>query len=829
VPLPDYPILEVLADIRSALAEHSTAILQAPAGAGKSTVLPLNIYHEPWLAGKKIVMLEPRRLAARAVAHRMSDLLGEEPGQTVGYRIRFETCVSSRTLIEVVTEGTLTRMLQSDNGLEEYGLVIFDEFHERSLDADLALVLCRQAQQVLRPDLRILIMSATLEAGRLTKVLGEVPVVTSSGRQFPVTIRHISPDKSESLPRQVVRAVRTAAASDGGDILAFLPGAAEIRAAASLLESSGLAVHPLYGDLPFRQQQQAILPDSSGRKKVVLATSIAETSLTIEGIGVVVDSGYSRVPKFEPRTGFTRLETVKVTLDSADQRAGRAGRLGPGVCYRLWPETAHHLLQNHRTPEIMEADLAPALLELYQWGVSDPFSLGWITPAPAKAVAAARELLTELHAIESNRITERGRQMLRLPAHPRIAHMLLEAKQHKRADTLLPLAADVAAFLEERDPLRREAGADVCLRVEELRRWRDDRRTSADRNAMERIEKNASAWRKLLRIPSAQVPFRHEDVGLLVMAAYPERVARQEQRHSSRYKLAGGTWARLAETDDLIREGWLAVAGLGDGLKEGRIFLAAPLDPAELLQHSVEQDVLEWDEEHDQLTARRERRVGALVVESKPLRVLDLSQKAREDALLDRLRSKKLKLLGGSGETAAWQARVMSVRAWRPAEGWPDVSEEALVDSMDSWLRPFLSGVTKLADLRGLDLKGMLASMLSWDSQHRLNRLAPSRIEVPSGSSIPLRYFPDGRPPELHVRLQELFGMLETPSVNEGQTKVIVHLLSPGYKPVQVTQNLRSFWSSTYAEVRKELRMRYPKHAWPEDPWSAKAVRGRRT
>jgi ATP-dependent helicase HrpB len=788
--------------------------------------LPLNLYREPWLADRKIIMLEPRRLAARSVAHRMSELLNEEPGATVGYRIRFDTCVSSQTRIEVVTEGILTRMLQSDNSLDEYGLVIFDEFHERSLHADLALVLCRQAQQVLRPDLRILIMSATLEAGQLTKVLGEVPVVTSSGRQFPVTIRYLSPDKSESLPLQVVRAVRSAASSDSGDILAFLPGAAEIRMAASLLESSGLAIHPLYGDLPFRQQQQAILPDASGKKKVVLATAIAETSLTIQGIGVVVDSGYSRVPKFEPRTGFTRLETVKVTLDSADQRAGRAGRLGPGVCYRLWPETAHHLLQSHRTPEIMEADLTPALLELYQWGISDPSSLSWITPPPLKSIAAARELLTELQAIEGNRITERGKQMLRLPAHPRIAHMLLEAKEHKRVNTLLPLAADVAALLEERDPLNKQAGADVCLRVEELRRWRNDRRTSGDRNLMERIERSATAWRKLLKTSTAQGPLRHEDVGLLVMAAYPERVAKQEQRHSSRYKLAGGTWARLAEADDLIREQWIAVADLGDGPKEGRIFLAAPLDPAELMHHSVEREVLEWNEEHGQLSAHMERRVGALVIESKPVRVLDLPQEVREDALLDVLRSKGLKLLGMSEEVEAWQSRVMSVRAWRPGEDWPDVSEDALTASMDNWLRPFLSGVTKLSDLRALDLQGMLASMLSWDAAQRLNRLAPSRMEVPSGSSILLKYFTDGRPPELHVRLQELFGMLDTPAVNEGRTRVIVHLLSPGYKPVQVTQDLRSFWSTTYAEVRKELRMRYPKHAWPEDPWTAKAVRG---
>lgn len=814
------PVLDILPQLRESLAKHPIVILQAPPGAGKSTLVPLELVNEPWLSGKKIVMLEPRRLAARAVAGRMASLCELPIGDKIGYRIRFDTKVSDKTRIEVVTEGILTRLLQRDNTLEEIGLVIFDEFHERSLNADLALALCLQVQQLVRDDLRILIMSATIDGEKLSSVLNNAPVITSLGKQYPVEHRYYNFDPEAKTPVRMARAIRKALAEHKGDILAFLPGTGEISRTQDLLsqESLGASVQVLYGDLSMRKQQEAILPMTDGRRKVVLATSIAETSLTIEGITVVVDSGFARVPKFDPRSGLTRLDTVRVTRDAADQRAGRAGRLGPGVCYRLWGEGMTASLVSNRSPEILEADLTPLMLELSQWGVKDIHELTWVTSPPAGAVNQAKELLEQLDAIENGRITERGKQMLQLPTHPRIAHMLLEAKQK------IALATDIAALLEERDPLPKDAGADVSLRIEELRKWRNKQYVNADKNSLERIERLAESWRKIFKIEIDNSAPAEDEVGMLLAAAYPERIARQIDKNKERYKLANGRVVKLPSHDPLIRETWLSVAHLDAGGGDGKIFLAAPLKEKDLLQLAHEREVVRWETDRGMIVGNLEKRIGNLVLQSRPLP--SISKEKKTAVLVEAIKSGGLRMLGWDEDQREWQARIMSLRIWRPNEGWPDVSEENLLASLEVWLSPYLLEVTKQTELQRLDLQTILAGILPWELANKFDTLAPYKLEVPSGSMIKLNYHIDGQAPVMAVRLQEVFGLLETPTVNNGKMKVMLHLLSPGHKPVQVTQDLHSFWKNTYPEVRKELRMRYPRHSWPEDPWTAKAVRG---
>jgi ATP-dependent helicase HrpB len=818
-----YPIVDVLPALKHKFLTERILILQAPPGAGKSTILPLQLLQEPWLDGKKILMLEPRRLAARSVAIRMADLLQEEIGASVGYRVRFESIVSAQTRIEVVTEGILTRMIQADNMLEDVGLVIFDEFHERSMQADLALALCIQVQELIRSDLRILIMSATLDGDKISTVLRNAPVITSSGRQYPVKLNYVNVDKNEWLIVSAARVIHKAIVDECGDILVFLPGAGEIIRVAELLEKENLmiSIYPLYGDLPFKKQQEAILPHPKGLRKVVLATSIAETSLTIEGVTTVVDAGYSRVPRFDPRSGLTKLETIRVTKDAADQRAGRAGRLGPGVGYRLWPEATHHMLQAVRQPEILEADLAPLMLELANWGIQHVNELTWITSPPAGPVSQANALLTQLDALQDNTITIRGKEMLKLPTHPRIAHMLLTAS---RENSELALATDVAALLEERDPLAKQSGADLSLRVEVLRKWRSGERVSAERNILERIERLASSWRKIFKLQPDNSTVIDSTVGKILAEAYPERIARQVEKNNVRYKLTGGRVVRLPDHDPLLREGWIVAAQLDSGSGEGKIFLAAPIHEDDLESRAQEFEIIKWDEERGMLTASLEKRIGNIVLSGKP--VTKINEELRIKILCDTVRDEGLKLLNWEEAQNEWQARVLSLRAWRPDEGWPDVSEENLTVTVGDWLSPYLTQVSKRVDFHRLDLQSILTSLLPWDLANKLDKLAPARLLVPSGSMIRLTYFKDGRLPVMEVRLQEVFGQLETPTVNEGRNKILLHLLSPGYKPVQVTQDLKSFWQTIYHEVRSELRRRYPKHSWPEDPWNAEAVRG---
>ncbi|MCE3279218.1 MAG: hrpB [Bacteroidetes bacterium] len=822
------PILEIIPDLKIKLQNSPLIILQAPPGAGKSTVLPLELLNEQWLSGKKILMLEPRRLAARSVANRMADLLNEDIAETVGYRIRFENRIGKKTRIEVVTEGILTRMLQSDNALEEVGLVIFDEFHERSLNADLALALCLQVQQVLRSDLRILIMSATLDGNKLSSLLNNAPILTSEGRQFPVSIKYLGADEKEYFPQRMARGIKTALREQQGDILAFFPGAGEILRTQQLIEEEGLpvSIHPLFGDLSSQKQQEAITPHPHGKRKVVLATSIAETSLTIEGITTIVDSGYSRVPVFDARSGLTGLETVKVTKDAADQRAGRAGRLGPGVCYRLWSESSHIHLNANRKPEILEADLAPLMLELYEWGIKDIKELLLINPPPSGNVAQAKELLKELGAAENDKITKRGKEMLQMPTHPRIAHLLIEAKhwQEKSKINYTSLAADTAALLEERDPLQKDSGTDLSLRVETLRKWRAKEFVNADKRVLERIERLSLSWRKLIKAETDNSAPDHYAIGKLLAAAYPERVAKRIDKKGLRYRLANGRIVKMLEQDPLNQEEYLAIAQLDAGTNEGKVFSAAALDPSDLIDLAVEKQTVSWDKDRGMVTAAIEKSVGGIVLESKA--ITKISEELRVPLLCKVIRENGLKMLNWDEAQENLQARILSLKKWRPEENWPDVSNENLLDTLENWLTPYLTNIYKAAELQKLDLSQIIRSILPYELSQKLDKLAPAALEVPTGSMIKLKYFNDGSKIEMAVRLQEVFGLFETPAVNDGKNKVLMQLLSPGYKPVQVTQDLKSFWNKTYFEVRKDLLSRYPKHHWPQDPLTAEAMRG---
>lgn len=826
------PIEEVLSELRAQLAVRSGVVLQAPPGAGKTTGVPLALLEEPWLAGRSIVILEPRRLAARAAAARMSALRGEAVGETVGYRIRFESKVSARTRIEVLTEGILTRRLQGDPELKGVGLVIFDEFHERHLHADLALALCLDSQRVLREDLKILVMSATLDGAAVSRLLEDAPIVTSAGRSYPVDIKYLSRDPQGPLPPTVVEAVTRALAESEGDVLVFLPGAWEIRRTQELLqERLGKAadILPLYGDLPWEAQDRAIRPGTE-RRKIVLATPIAETSLTIEGVRVVVDSGFARVPQFDPGSGLTRLATVRVSRASADQRAGRAGRTAPGVCYRLWGESTQRGLVPHSAPEIRTADLAPLTLELAAWGVSDAGSLSWLDPPPAPALAQARELLTGLDALDaSGRITDIGRNMVALPVHPRLAHMLHAARTLGCGE----LACEVAALISERDVLAGDArrSADFAARLDAVRAFRDRGRAGAlahqaDPNACQRASQAADQYRRLLRLPDQTRGRIVGDAGLLLAFAYPDRVALARDRESRRYVLASGRGARLREDEMRLRAPCIVAASLDAGEEEGLIYLAASLGEEDLREHFAAhiqtEERVRWDSQKQAVVAQREERFGALLLESKPLPKPEPERVRTE--MLEGIRRLGMEALPWTPELRQWQARVLCLREWCPDEALPDVSDVALLESLSQWLAPFLDGVTRRDHLARLDLAAALYARLEWKQARRLDEGAPTHLEVPSGSRLRLEYA-SGQAPVLAVKLQEMFGCADTPRIAWGRVPVTLHLLSPARRPIQVTQDLRGFWDRTYAEVKKELKGRYPRHPWPDDPWNAPPTR----
>jgi ATP-dependent helicase HrpB len=821
------PIESALPELKAALASAGAAVLQAPPGAGKTTRVPLALLDEPWLAGRRIVMLEPRRLAARAAARHMARLRGEEVGGTVGYRVRMETRVGPTTRIEVVTEGVLTRMLQSDPALEGVGIVIFDEFHERSLHADLGLALTLQSRALLRDDLRLLVMSATLDGAPVAALLGGAPIVTSQGRGFPVDVRY-QPNRIEGrMEPAVARVVRQAVESSEGDVLVFLPGAGEIHRVEEMLRDDGLPpdvrVMPLYGNLPQQAQDEAIAPSPPGRRKVVLSTSIAETSLTIEGVRVVVDSGLMRVPRFSPRTGMTRLETVAVSRASSEQRCGRAGRVAPGVCWRMWPEHAQAGLVPHGTPEILDADLAPLALELAAWGVADPAELAWLDPPPAAAFAQARELLAELGALDvAGAVTAHGRRMAELPLHPRLAHMLLRGRELG----LGGLACDLAALLGERDVFRRgdaPPDADLRLRLEALRDLAANRRVRgpADVGALRRVQAESREWRRRLSI-------RGDDgdpaaAGLLLALAYPDRIGRRRPGKPGRFLLRNGRGAALAESDPLASSPYLVAAELDGQGRESRVYLAAPVDQDEIERHFADQlqreQSVAWDAEAKAVRARRRERLGALVLREATLSNPDPDLVTA--ALLEGIAGEGIGALGWSKGAAQLRERIAFLHHHDPS--WPDVSDAALAGSLAEWLGPYVYGMTRLDEVQRIDLTEILLGMLGWERRAAVDELAPSHLEVPSGSRIPIDYA-DPDAPVLAARLQELFGMTETPRVAGGRVPLTIHLLSPAHRPVQVTRDLASFWRSGYFEVKKDLKGRYPKHYWPDDPLQAQAT-----
>jgi ATP-dependent helicase HrpB len=798
-------------------------VLQAPPGSGKTTRVPLALLDEPWLAKGRIILLEPRRLAARAAATWMAHLLGEPVGATVGYRMRRDTRVGPAGRVEVVTEGVLTRMLSADPGLEGAGLVIFDEFHERSLQADLGLALTLHGRALLRDDLRVLVMSATLDGQRFSELLGGAPLVTAEGRPYPVETRYVRPRADAPVPAIVAAAVRDALDAEPGDVLVFLPGAAEIRRTADLLVAAGLdrgvRVHPLYGDLEPEAQQAAIAPSPPGGRKVVLATSIAETSLTIEGVRIVIDAGLARVPRFSPRTGMTRLETVRVSRAAADQRQGRAGRTGPGTCWRLWPEAAMAELRPYDTPEILDADLAPLALELADAGVADVAELVWLDPPPGAALEQARGLLAELGALDQNgRLTAHGRAMAALPMHPRLGHMLLRS----RALGLQSLACDLAALLSERDPFRGGPGtsADVSLRLDALQRPS----SSASPAILRRIRAEARSIRRRLGVTEGSADgVSPSEAGLLLALAYPDRIG-QRRPGVARFLLRNGMGAFVDDSDPLSREDYIVAAELDGKPRESRIYLGAPLALSDLErelgdQISIEEKVA-WDDASDAVVARRSERLGAIVLREAPLR--DPDPEAVAAALLDRVRRVGVGGLPWADGPQRIRERIRFLH--RLDQGWPDVSDAALLDSLSDWLGPAVRGIRRWDELGRVDLAQLMRARLSWDRRAALDTLAPTHIQVPSGSRIPIDYA-NPEAPVLAVRLQDVFGWTETPRVGGGAVPLTLHLLSPARRPVQVTRDLASFWRTTYFEVRKDLKGRYPKHRWPDDPLQASASR----
>ncbi|MEJ2445038.1 MAG: ATP-dependent helicase HrpB [Exilibacterium sp.] len=868
----DLPIHDVIDELKTALGQRHECILEAPPGAGKTTVVPLALLDETWLAGRKIIVLEPRRLAARAAAQRMAQHLNEPLGKTVGYRVRLERRVSAATRIEVVTEGILTRRLQSDPSLADVSLLVFDEFHERSLDADLGLALALQSRELFRDQereaLKILVMSATLDGAAVAELLRDAPVVRSSGRAFPVTVNYSTPwQPGEDICARTVAVVRQALAEHSGSLLVFLPGQREIKRVQEALRESvsepdNVLLTPLYGDLKLAQQQRAIAPAPQGRRKIVLATPIAESSLTIEGISVVVDAGLSRQPRFDPRSGMTRLQTRRVSQASSEQRRGRAGRLQAGICYRLWSGEQQRQLAPHTTAEILQADLTPLALQLIQWGANEPGELLWLDPPPSAGYQQALVLLSQLGAVTSKpgpdasatdrrlwQLTPHGEAMAQLPLHPRLAHMLLVARNYG----LAPLACDIAALLGERDPLP-GIGADIGERLSWLRGERHcDQR---DRYLLRRLRQQSRQYLDQCRGEDIgcrgdnkespyTIPDDERGYGFLLACAYPDRIAQRAQPQAGaralKYRLSNGRAARFVDRDTLEQSEWLAVAQLGgrEDAANDTIFIAAPLD-ARLFEGPLsalitERDHIDWDDREQRFVAERQRRVGALLQSRQPL--ADIPSKTKCEVLCRLIRRRGLQLLPWSEALQQWRARVSLLRGLfrenTTAENtttqnaigdpsWPDVSDRLLLASLEQWLAPWLEEVNHIDHFARLDLASILSALLPWPLSQRLDELAPRTITVPSGRRIPIDYRES--PPVLAVRLQEMFGCEQTPRIAGGRLPLKIHLLSPAQRPLQVTQDLASFWRNVYPDIKKTMKGRYPKHHWPDDPLSAVAT-----
>lgn len=884
------PASQIAVGVNEALHTNSSLVVTAPPGAGKSTLLPLTILSSLG-EGEKILMLEPRRLAARQIAERMAQMLSERVGETVGYRVRFESRVSKRTRIEVLTEGILTRMIVDDATLDGVSVVIFDEFHERSINSDLALALTRQAQQIIRPDLKVVIMSATIDASNICAAL-QAPLIESEGRMFPVELHYADEDTD---PRDIAAAAASttieAYKRHEGDILVFLPGQSEIERCFELLSNSHnpttspsqpittnpttstphhlntstphhlttsphhhLTIQPLYGNLSPEDQRRAIAPSAPGERKIVIATPIAETSITIEGVRVVIDAGLCRQVVFDARTGLSHLETVRISMDMATQRMGRAGRVAEGVCYRLWTKASEHLMAEQRKPEIEEADLAPMVLDTAAFGESDAEALPWLTMPPRAGVFKAKELLTALGAIDENgNITSIGKRMATLPCHPRIARMILATtnlntspSQHHNTNlntspsqphnTSLTtstshnnntsLACDIAALLEEKDPLSETGGTDLTLRLSALRAARRKKQPGR----WQRIAKIAAEYRRMAHTDEDNRDPAPTEAGLLVAYAYPERIAHSTNSIGG-YRLASGANVQLDAADQQSAHSWLAIASLYSAPgTTGRVFLAAPIAPDDLEKEFVKEvDNIAWDTKQGCVVMQREQRIGKLMLSQKPIH--DADKECLKGIVCEAMKKDGLTMMAWSEKAVEQvQRRVAQVAAWHPELALPDVSTEHLLGTAAEWLPFYLEEggrvKTSVQELRKLNLAEIIWNILPYEAQLEVDRLAPTHIEVPTGSHIRIDYRSGAEAPVLSVRLQECFGMERTPCVDDGRQPLLMELLSPGFKPVQLTQDLASFWQGTYFEVRKELRRRYPKHYWPENPLEAEAVRG---
>ena len=819
------PIDAVLDQLSRTLADNNAAVLVAPPGAGKTTRVPLALLDAPWLKGRKIIMLEPRRIAARASAERMAKTLGERAGETVGYRVRFGSKVSRATRIEVVTEGIFSRQILDDPELTGVAAVLFDEFHERSLDADLGLALARDAQVGLREDLRILVMSATLDGARVARLLGDAPVIASEGRAFPVETRYLGRKADAPLERQMADAIAMALRADPGSVLAFLPGAAEIRRTQNFLgeriHDTGIEIVPLFGALDAAVQDRAIAPAPKGQRKVVLATSIAETSLTIEGVRIVVDSGVARVPRYEPDVGLTRLETVRASRAAVDQRRGRAGRTEPGVCYRLWDEPQTASLAAYTQPEILSADLSSLVLDLAQWGVSDPAALAFLDPPPAPALKEARSLLGELGALDGDgRITAEGQSLRALALPPRLARMIVDSQRLGAGEE----AADIAAVLTERG-LGGDS-VDLDFRLDQFRRDRSQRATSA-RSLAQRWASQVAAAEGALFSPS---PLAGEgrgegapSTGVMLAFAFPDRVARN--RGNGSFVLANGRGAAVDQASALARAPYIAVAELTGTAANGRILLAAPITQADIERHFADQietaDEISFDRGAMALRARRKRTLHAITLTEAPMSLQPSGETAR--VLADGLIAAGLDRLPWSKPAKQWRDRVMFLRK-AEGESWPDLSDDALAAQRETWLVPALYDKTSLKDVSAGDLSDALMTLLPWELRARLEREAPTHFEAPTGTQLAIDYEAE-QGPTIAVRLQELFGLNSHPSIAKGAVPLVLELLSPAHRPVQVTRDLPGFWRGSYAAVRSDLRGRYPRHPWPEDPASAAPTR----
>lgn len=834
------PISELLEPLNLALQTGNQVLLQAPPGAGKSTWLPLQLLKHPAYQGQKILMLEPRRLATRSIARYIASQLGEKVGQQVGYRVRGETCVGPQTRLEIVTEGILTRMLQKDPELEGIGLVIFDEFHERSIHADTALALVLEVQDALREDLGLLVMSATLEHQAMAELLPEATVLQAQGRCYPVTHHYKARDLRQPLEPQLASLIKQAITEYDGNLLVFLPGGKEIRRLASLLTDlpAPIQLYPLYGELDQKRQDEAIAPTPKGQRKIVLATNIAETSLTIEGISLVLDSGLVRKAEFNRNNGISRLRTQQISQASAEQRAGRAGRLQAGHCWRLWSEGEHQRFARFDSPEILSSDLLSLALELARWGVQDANQLHWLNPPPENNLNQARDLLIQFGAIDDKgQLTAHGQQLYRFGTDPRLAQMLLTARlwQQQGLSGVTTLAAYLAALLEQRDPIKL-SGASLEPRVEQLMN------SKGHQPPVRNAQRQARQYLKQLNPNNAGNTGDNADsrcpldyCGLLLSQAFPDRIAKRRQ-DSERYQLANGYGARINREDQLQLHEYIVVADLlaldvkqqgpQQGAKnEGQIFLAAPVDVDQLEDLSPalfsQSDKLQWDSKNDKILAEQQWRLGQLVI--KRQRLQDLTNEQLTSALLEGVRAKGLESLPWHGSVAALRQRLQFAHKI-DAVTWPDVSDTALLGSLEEWLAPYMIGMKKFADLKKLDLHSALMAILPWPLPQQLDSLLPTHFEVPTGSKIKLDYS-DGENVRLSVRIQEMFGHLDSPSIMNGQLKLLVELLSPAQRPLQLTQDLATFWQGSYQEVKKEMKGRYPKHYWPEDPAIAMPTR----